>query len=454
VASPLVGPPVVKPKALYCPNCGGPVERRGFAHTLTVVCPQCLSVLDATTPLLSILQKVEEAQRRTPKIPLGQRGVWNTVPWEAIGFQTRAVEDDGETFEWEEYLLFNPYKGFRYLVTYNGHWNFVTPMESLPERMSLGVNPAVRFEGRVFKHFSGADATTSFVLGEFPWRVKVGESVLADDFINPPIVLSSETTENECTWSRGEYTSGDAVWKAFNLEGSAPPAQGVYLNQPSPYHGSIGGIWKMWMLMLGALIVLAILFAAGSGGVDLDKRFSFVPGLGNDSSVLSEVFELKGRTSALEMEIKTNLKNNWAYFNCALINQDTGDAYNFGREVSYYNGSDSDGAWSEGGPSTSVTIPSVPAGHYRLLIEPEMDTGNSSLPAAARARQSSNANIYNTVDCEVILHHGVPVAVWYWFAAILLLIPPIIYSIRARSFEVRRWADSDHPLSSSSSGGD
>ena len=31
-------------------------------------------------------------------------------------------------------------------------------------------------------------------------------------------------------------------------------------------------------------------------------------------------------------------------------------------------------------------------------------------------------------------------------AAILLLIPPIIYSIRARSFETRRWADSDHPM--------
>src|SRR5579871_6634791 len=109
MSSPLVGPPVAKAKAMYCPNCGGPVEMRGFGHALTVVCPQCLSVLDASTPLLKKLQQIEEAQRSNPDIPLGARGKLGGSAWEVIGYQRRGVSGESD-YAWNEYLLFNPYK--------------------------------------------------------------------------------------------------------------------------------------------------------------------------------------------------------------------------------------------------------------------------------------------------------------------------------------------------------
>jgi hypothetical protein len=37
---------------------------------------------------------------------------------------------------------------------------------------------------------------------------------------------------------------------------------------------------------------------------------------------------------------------------------------------------------------------------------------------------------------------------WFWLAALLLLIPPIFVTIRARSFNVRRWSTSDYPMTS------
>ncbi len=92
----------------------------------------------------------------------GTRGKWAGITWEVIGFQTRGYEEDGVFYEWEEYLLFNPYKGFRYLTNYEGHWNFVTPVESLPERRALGARPAVFFEGCLYKHFSGAQREHEF----------------------------------------------------------------------------------------------------------------------------------------------------------------------------------------------------------------------------------------------------------------------------------------------------
>lgn len=454
MSSPLVAPPVAKTKALFCPNCGGPIELRGFGHALTAVCPQCLSVLDATSPELKILQQIQEAQRVTPIIPLGTRGKFGGTAWEVIGFQTRTVIDDGQEFSWDEYLLFNPYKGFRYLTECEGHWNFVTPLEAMPARISIGSRPGVSFDGRIFRHFSGAEAATSFVLGEFPWRVIVGEKVIADDFVDPPTVLSAETTDNEVTWSRGEYTPGAEIWKAFALQGNPPRPVGVYLNQPSP-HKSHTGVWKHFFLLLVALIFLAIVFASVSRqNVVFEQTYHFSTADKGEPSFVTPVFELTGRTAAMELSIDTNLSNNWAYFNLALINQDNGQAFDFGREVSYYSGTDSDGAWSEGGRNSSVFIPSVPSGHYYLRVEPEMETpAGSSTSTTSTSMRRNVAPRFNAVNYTITLRHDVPNYSWFWIAFALLLIPPIFYSIRSRAFETKRWMQSDYPPITRSSGG-
>src|ERR1700704_3068018 len=104
MASSLVAPPVVHTKPLACPNCGGPIDFRTFGSAVSVICPQCLSVLDSSNPQLKILQQVNQQQnRRKPAVYLGARGTLKGAPWEVIGFQTRVVNADGEEFEWEEY---------------------------------------------------------------------------------------------------------------------------------------------------------------------------------------------------------------------------------------------------------------------------------------------------------------------------------------------------------------
>jgi len=124
-------PPQVK--SLGCPNCGAPVVIRGFATTLSVVCGNCHSILDAKDPNLAVLQQFQAAERIQPLIPLGTRGKIRGDPYEAIGFQVRTITADGVDYSWAEYLLFNPYKGFRYLTEYHGHWNDVTMLRTLPE---------------------------------------------------------------------------------------------------------------------------------------------------------------------------------------------------------------------------------------------------------------------------------------------------------------------------------
>ncbi len=144
-----------------------------------------------------------------------------------------------------------------------------------------------------------------------------------------------------------------------------------------------------------------------------------------DSSFVTPTFRV-ARDSNLELRISTDLANNWIYFNFALINSDTGDALDFGRETSYYSGRDSDGNWSEGSRSDSATLSTVPAGTYYLRVEPE---GPSQSGPAVRY--------------SLELRRDVPSPAYYAIAFVVLLIPPIFVTLRAASFEARRWQESD-----------
>ena len=53
------------------------------------------------------------------------------------GFQERTINSDGVDYHWYEYLLFNPYAGYRYLTEYSGHWNDVTVCHALPVRSTV-----------------------------------------------------------------------------------------------------------------------------------------------------------------------------------------------------------------------------------------------------------------------------------------------------------------------------
>src|SRR5579884_4263150 len=153
MSSPVVTPPVVKAKALFCPQCGGPVQLRGFAHTLSVVCPQCGSILDTSTQLVHVLQEAQAQQPVEPHIPLGTRGRLEDTEYEVIGFQLRTIEVDGTPYTWAEYLLFNPFRGFAYLSEYQGHWNFIRVLPLVPEITAGMGKAAVRFSGRTYLHF-------------------------------------------------------------------------------------------------------------------------------------------------------------------------------------------------------------------------------------------------------------------------------------------------------------
>jgi hypothetical protein len=428
LTTPQSGPPKPQVKALNCPNCGAAIALRSFDQAITVVCASCHSILDAKDPNLNVLQQFQALVGEDPPlIPLGTRGKIRGTDYEVIGFQRRSIEADGIQYRWHEYLLFNPYKGFRYLTEYQGHWNDVVACKDLPA-IGQGLGGTVGYLGETYKHFQTADATTDYVIGEFPWQVRVGEQVTLSDYVHPPRVLSAERTSGEVSWSIGEYMTGREIWSAFRLQGGPPEAIGVYENQPSPMSADVGRVWTVFIVFAVFLIGLMGMFdMLARKETVLSTNYQLSPGTpSGEVSFVTDVFELKGRISNLQIVTSADVRNNWIYLNYALINQDTGRAWDFGREVSFYSGYDSDGSWKEGSQSDTVVIPSVPAGKYYLRIEPEAD----------RAHPRINYSVKVTRD--------VPVFGWYGVGFIALLIPALIVTWRSFNFERLRWSESDH----------
>ncbi len=411
--------------ALQCPSCGAPVNISAVGHTLSVVCASCKCILDAKDPNLQVVEKFEAKQMIQPVIPLGSRGRLHGDDYEVIGFQVRSTDVEDFPDSWAEYLLFNRYKGFRYLTEYNGHWNDVKVIPAIPERIQVGKKGGAKLMGHTYVLFDTELATTTYVLGEFPWRVHVGEKNGIKDFIAAPRILSCEFSEQESVWSLGEYIAGAEVWQAFRLPGQAPAARGIFANQPSPYAGQAGSMWTLCLNLLSITVLLAIVvyLVAGQQSV-IQHQYDYSPRSNNEASFVTDIFEVSGHPSNVEVSIRTDLQNNWAYFNLALINEATGQGYDFGREVSYYSGHDSDGAWSEGSRNDSVIVPVAP-GKYYLRVEPEMG-------------KNADAMLY-TLEIK----RNVPSLGLFLLAAGILLIPPVAATWRVASFEGKRWSQSD-----------
>ena len=69
---------------------------------------------------------------------------------------------------------------------------------------------------------------------------------------------------------------------------------------------------------------------------------------------------------------------------------------------------------------------------------------------ARNGRHVVTPRIGKPVDYRVNVIEDVTTSLWYVVTVILMMIPPIVTSIRASGFESRRWAESDHGSSGSS----
>lgn len=406
-------------KVFDCPSCGGQVQLLASGQSLSAVCASCHSIIDVSNKNYRILSESKIRMKVEPYLSLGEKGVLFGDKWQVIGFMQRS--DGTGIYFWHEYLLFNPYKGFRWLFCYQGHWTFY---EMVKDKPSSGRLNTLDFEGENYRIYLRGQAKVSYVLGEFYWKVKVGETSNVADFIHPPNVLSKEEYQSEVIWSKGVYVDRSVLQGAFKVTDHFPAPVGVAPNQPSPYAAKNRALWGWTFVFFGAMTVLQILSQAASREASVFAQgFSYSNNDPNKMKV-SPKFVLPGDLANLQVIGNADVSNNWMDLDMTLVNDTTGQKYVFHDGIEYYYGTDSDGAWSEGSRTNDVILPEVPGGTYYLTLQPTASV--------------ASANYGVEVKRDVCLWSN------YWLALFMLLLFPLFAAFQAYRFEVSRWSESDY----------
>ena len=417
------GGTTIKANAFNCPHCASPLVIHSGAIE-SVGCDSCGSIIGIDNANVQLLSRAAQSLRIQPPIPLGSKGRFHDVEWEVIGFLQRSTQSDGIDYTWTETLLFNAEQGFAWLVEYQGHWNFARTLSS-PPPVGRG-QPAFRWKEGQYKLFSTGTAEVSYVVGEFYWRIAVGESCVVEDYILPPIMLSREVTENEVSWSYSEYIEPEALCAAFKLKAPPEPRIGVYANQPNPFAERHRGVFSLfWKLALAATLAQLAFAFVFSSHVVLKQPVVLSP-FNEEATLTTRDFVLQERARSLRVEHNTDVDNNWVGINTTLVEKASGEAYQGAQELSYYQGVDQGENWSEGSRSDAIAFKNIPPGTYYLTIEYELGTDKKGA-------------ITDTI--EVTRNP----ASWsnYVLVMIFLALFPLYSRWRRTAFEAQRWNESD-----------
>lgn len=407
------GVPPVKVKVFNCASCGSPVQIRAEGLTQICVCASCGAGLDPATE--TILKYQENKKTRSQVIPLGTRGKVHGTLWEVIGYMERS---DGRFYTWSEYLLFNPMKGFRWLAENNGHWSYVVTMKNRPTEVFVG---RVHYGSNHYSIYHQGEAVITYIIGEFYWLAKTGSKVQVKDYILENEIISSEKSEEEIIWSISEYIDASTVKAAFKIK-ELPLQVGVAPNQPCPVSEKLKDVnryWIMFLLLLFGIQLMTIFNGHSQKVLTQDDYARAAPANNNKGT---PEFTLTGRPTNLQIKLYSPVNNAWLSIQGELVNVVTGEQVEFDQGVEYYSGYDGE-HWSEGSQFSTHNIPSVKAGTYQLNFESMSDQPDQKYSI--------------TIIRNVVL--------WKPFFVSMLVLSfwPMFLLWRRRSFNMKKWAESD-----------
>ncbi|MDI1450320.1 DUF4178 domain-containing protein [Polyangium sp. 6x1] len=259
------GAPVEAAKAevtsVACPNCGGNLPLVTPGQTERIVCRYCGMASDLQQGALRALGPAPKPPIE-PFIPLGAEGNLRGNRVICIGFTIRGCTVEGERYRWREYLLYaGPRVGYLWLMEEDGAWWLVTPIP--PGEVSVSGGAAM-FRSQHYNWKQSVRAETEYVVGEFYWKVEVGEAVQATEYEGSGGKVSVEQTAKEVNYSFCERLSSGDIGAAFGIK---PPAGSMLASGEGGSGCASSGCGTMIIIGVVILFVLLIVFSdCGSGG--------------------------------------------------------------------------------------------------------------------------------------------------------------------------------------------
>jgi hypothetical protein len=302
------------------------------------------------------------------------------------------------------------------------------------------------YGGTRYSLYEDAPARVTHVLGEFPWRVEIGETVGEADYIAPPHGLAKETAKTargtEINYTHSRYLGRDEVAEAFGVA-SLPDPSGISPLQPNPHPN----LTRVWLPMLAILIAIALfLRVTRAPRVVLQETWNLaeVPAAAAPAgvdpaqfrSISTRPFALHGKRS-VEIRVHGDVADNQSLqLDGEIVDEDTGLTQPFDTWSEFSTGVDDEGTWTENERDDVVFLPAFPAGEYTI----DLQAAWSGAPPPS-----------------VVLTVREGAFRWSHFILAMLAVSliPAWQLLRYMSFEKQRWADSDFsPYGSLESAGD
>jgi hypothetical protein len=276
-----------------------------------------------------------------------------------------------------------------------------------------------------------SEARTDYVLGEFYWRVRVGDVANIEQYQAGSTFLVKEVTGEEIVWSRGFKVPTGEVRAAFKLAPDPTVARsGSHLRQ------------TIFVLVIGViacvfLTCLDAVFRINSDGHQVFYQKYDLTAADRGRTVASAPFTLPDRRTNTELILYSPVHNDWVSLNISLVADGGTPAFDAASTIEYYTGFDSDGAWDEGSQQSEVLFRRVPGGTYRLLVEADAGAFGEALPAP---RSQNFADVLNLADItaplqdkpvawfSITVKGHVPAPELYWIG-LLLIVPYPLYRL-------------------------
>ena len=128
--------------------------------------------------------------------------------------------------------------------------------------------------------------------------------------------------------------------------------------------------------------------------------------------------------STLDIDLVATLSNQWLELPVSLVNEQTGQGFEFTKNIEFYSGVESGESWSEGGRNASALLSRIPAGRYHLNFYPFTEAG---VRPTIKVRVTANPTLWSN----------------FFICLLLILLYPAFQLWRSISFETQRWSESD-----------
>ncbi len=252
--------PQAEVSACTCPNCGGSLPLVAPGTTERIVCKYCGTVSDVKSG--GALSALGQAPRppMEPFIPLGAEGELRGRKVIMIGFVIRGTWVEGGHYTWREYLLYaGPSEGYIWLTEEDNHWQLVTPIP--PGEAQIAGN--LHYAGKQYTFKQSVQAAVEYVVGEFYWKVAVGESVEAIEFKGPDGNVSVEKDQNEVNMSFCQEINPQEIGHAFKI--APPPSASMFSEVGEGGAPSSTVRTLIWVAIIIVIILFLVAADCGSG---------------------------------------------------------------------------------------------------------------------------------------------------------------------------------------------